>query len=234
MTAEAAVIGRCKGAAARGYVAERRASTTQELADYVARPWPFSDLQRRHYAVIEADPPWTYSVFSEKGNRKGAVRHYATMSLPDILALPVADLAAPDAHLFLWTTGPNLQQAFAVMEAWGFRYSSIAFTWVKLNPRDADSLFLTDSSFHVGLGHTTRKNCEFCLLGRRGSPKRLSKSVRELIVSARRQHSRKPDEAYRRIVEYAAGPRLALFAREARPGFDVWGAETTKFDRVAA
>ncbi len=105
--------------------------------------------QAGRYAVIAADPPWTYRVFTPKGNRKGAIRHYPTMRLDDIKALPVAAVAAKDCHLFLWTTGPNLPQAFEVMAAWGFRYSSVAFTWAKLNPRAGDSLFITDRDWHV-------------------------------------------------------------------------------------
>jgi hypothetical protein len=115
------------------------------------------------------------------------------------------------------------------MDAWGFRYSSVAFTWVKTNPK-APVLFLDHRSFHIGLGHTTRKNAEFCLLGRRGSPKRLSKAVRELIIAPRREHSRKPEEAYARIEQFCAGPRLELFGRQTRLGWEVWGNEATKFD----
>ena len=89
---------------------------------------------------------------------------------------------------------------------------------------------LADSDLHVGLGLTTRKNAEFCLLGRRGSCRRNSKSVREIILSPVRQHSRKPDEVYDRIEEYCDGPYLELFARQERPGWTAWGNETTKFN----
>lgn len=90
-----------------------------------------------------------------------------------------------------------------------------------------------ESDFHVGLGLTTRKNAEFVLLGRRGNAKRLAKDVRELILSPRREHSRKPDEMYSRVERYCAGPYLELFARQPRPGWDSWGNETTKFEAVA-
>lgn len=180
------------------------------------------------FGVVLADVPWTYSVFSKKGEGRSASRHYPTMSLDDICALPVAQAAAPDCHLFFWTTSPNLPQAFQVIDAWGFRYSSMAFTWVKLTKR-APQLFYDGRSFHVGMGHTTRKNAEFCLLGRRGSPKRLRKDIRELIISPVREHSRKPDEVHERIEAYSAGPYLELFARAPRAGWTIWGNQTDRF-----
>jgi len=185
------------------------------------------------YNVILADPPWRYQVFSPKGEGKSASRHYETMRLPDVKALPVVELAARDCHLFLWSTTPNLPQALEVIEAWVFRYSSMGFTWAKLNPRAPADGNWSPASFHVGMGHTTRKNVEFCLLGRRGSPKRKSKAVRELIVAPRREHSRKPDETYDRIEAYAGGPYLDLFSRQRRPGWDSWGDEVDKFPEAA-
>ena len=83
--------------------------------------------------------------------------------------------------------------------------------------------------FAIGLGLTTRHNPEICLLARRGRARRIAKDVRELIIAPAREHSRKPDEAYRRIERYAAGPYLELFARQRRPGWTVWGNETGKF-----
>ena len=155
------------------------------------------------------------------------------ISLEDIKALPVRDVAAKDAHLFLWVTGPVLPKAFEVMEAWGFRYSAVAFTWIKLkrsfNANQLRVLPSAESDLHVGLGLTTRKNAEFCLLGRRGRARRESKKVREIIMTPIREHSRKPDEAYDRVREYCAGPYLELFARTERLGFSAWGNETEKF-----
>jgi N6-adenosine-specific RNA methylase IME4 len=113
------------------------------------------------------------------------------------------------------------------MQEWGFRYSAIAFTWVKLK---RDHVLTGERDLHVGLGYTTRKNTELCLLARRGSPKRRSTKVRELIVSPRREHSRKPDEIHERIEQYCAGPYVELFARSSRKGWRTWGAEATKFD----
>lgn len=200
--------------------------------------WPFGDLPRKYFGAIMADPPWHFRAYTklDKTNwssRRDAEKHYAVMGREDICSLPVGDLAAKDAHLFLWTTGPCLPFAFDVMKAWGFRYSGIAFTWVKLKkshnqlqlrvlPTAADDLF-------TGLGMTTRKNAEFCLLARRGNARRLARDVREIILSPVREHSRKPDETYSRIERYCAGPYCELFARQPWPNWSAWGNETGKF-----
>ena len=201
--------------------------------------WPFEDLEQGGYAAICADPPWHFRARTtlQVGNwtsRRDAEKHYQVMGAEDIMALPVKDLAAKDAHLFLWATGPCLRQAFDVIEAWGFRYSAIAFTWVKLkkshNVTQLRFLPSAESDLHVGLGLTTRKNCEFVLLGRRGNAHRNAKNIREVIMSPVREHSRKPDEAYDRVMRYCDGPYLELFARERRPGWPAWGNEVGKFN----
>lgn len=195
------------------------------------------------YAMIAADPPWHFRArtalqMSNWTSRRDAERHYPVMGVDDIAALPVRELAAKDAHLLLWITGPLLIEGkhLPIMKAWGFKPSSIAFTWVKLkrslDVRQMRLVATQESDLHVGLGLTTRKNAEFCLLGRRGNAKRLSKKVREIILSPVREHSRKPDEFYRRAMEYAEGPYLELFARQRRPGWDAWGFEVDKFANV--
>jgi N6-adenosine-specific RNA methylase IME4 len=173
-----------------------------------------------HYAVILADPPWHFRVRSDKGNSRSASNHYGMMSLDDIKSLPVWTLAAPDCCLFLWATDPMLPQALDVMRGWGFTYKTVGFYWTKTNQ---------DGSPFTGLGYWTRANPEMCLLGTRGNPKRLSKSVRRLINALRREHSRKPDEVRERIEALVAGPYLEMFARSTRPGWDAWGNETEKF-----
>src|SRR5215213_1027557 len=92
---------------------------------------PFEGLGN-NYKVIYADPPWTFKAYSEKGEGKSAVNHYQTMSLHDICALPVADIADNDAALFLWVTQPMLPQGLEVMRAWGFDFKTVAFCWVKM------------------------------------------------------------------------------------------------------
>lgn len=204
----------------------------------LARPDPFDGLPRGEFACITADPPWKFKARTALQSRnwdsaRDVEKHYDCIETPILETLPVAQLAAKDCHLFLWATGPCLPQAFTVMAAWGFRYSTVAFTWAKLrsahNPMQLRTTATIDADFHVGLGLTTRKNAEFVLLGRRGNPRRLAKNIRELIVSPRREHSRKPDEMYERVQRYCAGPYLELFARQERPGWTVFGNETTKF-----
>lgn len=192
-------------------------------------------LPEKGFSCILADPPWFFRTRTEFVSKRDPRHHYkgGVMSFADICALPVGDYAAPDAHLFLWVTGPVLERSFEVIRAWGFRYSGVAFTWVKLKKsHDAHQLRLLPTAagdFHVGLGFTTRKNAEFCLLARRGNARRLAKDVRELIVAPRREHSRKPDETYERIERYACGPYLELFGRQERPNWTVRGDEVGKF-----
>jgi N6-adenosine-specific RNA methylase IME4 len=191
----------------------------------------FSGLPAHNAGAILADVPWNFRSFTDTISNRDPRRHYRTMSLAEISALPVADLAAKDCHLFFWTTWPFMPMAFAIIAAWGFKYSSDAFVWTKLKAKCAR--LTSESDFHVGLGHTTRKNTEICLLARRGSPRRLNRDVRELLVAPRREHSRKPDEIYGRIERYASGPYVELFARQSRPGWASWGDESNKFDGEA-
>ncbi|MGH7030677.1 MAG: MT-A70 family methyltransferase [Stellaceae bacterium] len=181
--------------------------------------------QPNYYRVIYADPPWTFSTYSRKGKGRSAEAYYDCMSLADIKALPVADWAADDCVLLLWITDPLLQMAFEVIRAWGFTYKTVGFYWAKLNKSAAPTVY-HDASFFTGLGFWTRANPELCLLATRGHPRRRRADVRKLIVSPRREHSRKPDEAYQRIEALCGGPYLEMFARAARPGWDRWGAES--------
>lgn len=178
------------------------------------------------YGCIVADPPWAFSSNSAAKPGRNARRHYATMKLADIQAMPVAELAAEDATLFLCATNPMLPHALAVMAAWEFRYKTVAFIWAKTTTK-------TDASwvpkYHFGLGHWTRANGELVLMGVRGRPKRLAGDVRQLIVAPRREHSRKPDLLYESIRRLVGGPYLDLFARERRPGWDAFGNEIEKF-----
>ena len=194
-----------------------------------------ADLPADHFSCILADPPWFFRSRTEFISKRDPRHHYkgGVMSITDIAALPVGAVAAKDAHLFLWVTGPCLEQAFGGIKAWGFRYSGVAFTWIKLkkshDPNQLRILPTADGDFHVGLGFTTRKNAEFCLLARRGNAKRIAKNIRELIIAPRREHSRKPDETHQRIEQYTTGPYLELFGREQRPNWTVRGDETEKF-----
>lgn len=165
------------------------------------------------YRTIMADPPWL-----ERGGgkiKRGADRHYQLMKTVDIAALPVRGLAESDAHLYLWVTNNFLPDGLAVMEAWGFRYVT-CLTWAK---------------DRVGLGQYFRGQTEQFLFGVRGAPgyrigadgKRAQGTT--LISAPRGRHSAKPPEARALVEKVSPGPYLELFAREAAPGWDVWGNE---------
>lgn len=140
------------------------------------------------------------------------------MQIEDIKALPIKNLAAENCALFMWATFPTLREAFSVLDAWGFTYKTVAFVWVKQN-RMAPTLFW-------GLGYWTRANAEICLLATKGSPKRQSARVHQVVVSSIEAHSKKPDVVRDRIVELLGDlPRIELFARQQVPGWDVWGNE---------
>lgn len=154
----------------------------------------------------------------EKWARRNGRSPYDVMDTDAIGALPVKEIAARDCVLFLWATYPKLQDALRVVEAWGFTYKTVAHTWVKQNP--------SGRGWHFGLGYWTRGNPEICLLATRGKPKRLDNSVANLIISPRRDHSRKPDQIYPCIERLVVGPYCELFARgPARPGWQAWGDE---------
>lgn len=195
----------------------------------------FEGLPYQHFACIHADVPWDFKAWSPAGEVRSANSHYPCMSLDRIARLPVLKYAAPDCHLFFWVTGPFLAQGahVRIIRSWGFEPVSTAFVWVKTNPSIHPQWvgYIDDAIWHMGLGHTTRQNAECCFLGRRGSPVRLSKAVRQIIVAPLREHSRKPDETYERIEAYCRGPRLDLFGRCSRKGWEVIGDEVTKFDK---
>ena len=143
------------------------------------------------------------------------------MSLQDICNLPINNIANDDSVLLMWVVDPLLDKAFKVIEAWGFKYKTVGFTWAKTNKKSL--------GFFTGLGYWTRGNPEMCLLATKGKPKRISKSVPQLVVEQRREHSRKPDIMYNHIENLLEGPYVELFARTQRSGWDSWGNQTDKF-----
>ena len=169
------------------------------------------------YSIIYADPPWRYK---DKSCSGGAAHHYDTMKITDICNLRVCDIVNADAVLFMWATYPMLREALRVIDAWGFTYKTIAFQWIKLNPKSQTPFF--------GLGRWTRGNTEPCLLATRGRPHRISAGVSQLVFSNRREHSQKPDVVRDKIVQLLGPlPRIELFARRNTPGWSVWGNEVT-------
>lgn len=178
------------------------------------------------FRVIYADPPWSFKVRSPKGESRSP--KYPTMTVPEIAALPVRELAAKDSVLLMWVTDPFLAQAFDVIRAWGFTYKTVGFYWIKQNR--------TKAGYHRGTGYWTRANPEQCLLATRGRIGREidATDVDKLIFAPRREHSRKPDEAYDRISRLLGkpgpdNPCAELFARTAWPGWQAWGNDVGLF-----
>ena len=167
------------------------------------------------YQVIYADPPWDYQQCRLSGSAK---KHYPTMRIEELCALPVAEIADRDCALFLWATFPQLPEALRLIQAWGFVYKTVAFVWLKQNRKALTWFF--------GLGFWTRSNAEICLLATKGHPKRQSAGIHQLVISPVERHSKKPDEVREKIVALMGDvPRIELFARQQTPGWDVWGNE---------
>jgi N6-adenosine-specific RNA methylase IME4 len=170
------------------------------------------------FSTILADPPWQFQ------NRTGKVapehkrlNRYGTMTMPEIMALPVADIAAPTAHLYLWVPNALLPEGLGVMNAWGFKYKS-NIVWHKIR-KDGGS----DGR---GVGFYFRNVTEILLFGVRGKNARTREAGRRQVnylATRKREHSRKPDEQYDLIEACSHGPYLELFARGTRPGWAIWG-----------
>jgi len=171
------------------------------------------------YQIIYADPPWSFNFQKRNGLSEDAKsKLYGTMSGQDIcnLGIDLRSYLADDCILFLWIMNSELPLALNVIKEWGFIYKTVAFTWVKT----------TKNTYHFGGGNWTRSNPELCLLATRGHIKRQSASVRNLVISQLREHSRKPDEIRSAIVELCGDiPRIELFARQKVEGWDSWGNE---------
>jgi N6-adenosine-specific RNA methylase IME4 len=201
----------------------------------------FDGLRARHYRCVLIDAPTAFLA-----GTKGRPQRYRRMGDREIANLPVADLLHPGgAWIFLWVTSPKLYPSSRsgrllspaeIVRPWGAQYSARAFLWVKTKRSTASALpfGVTADGLHRGMGYTTRKNAEDCLLFRAGSPKRLARDVHEIILAPVREHSRKPDEAIERIERFCAGPRVELFARQTRPGWDSWGDEVGKYAAESA
>jgi len=175
-------------------------------------------LPNKRYNIIYADPAWTFKTWSGKGKEKSAENHYVCMTVKDIYSLPVKNISKTECVLFLWVTYPMLEEGLKTINQWGFKYKTCAFSWVKKNKKS--------NTWFWGLGYWTRANNEICLLATKGKPKRVSKSVHQIVDDRIREHSRKPDCVRDRIVELCGDlPRIELFARQKTPGWDSWGNE---------
>jgi N6-adenosine-specific RNA methylase IME4 len=156
------------------------------------------------FGTIYADPPWAYANRATRGAADG---HYRTLGVEELAALPVALLAAPDAHLHLWATSSFLFEAQEIVRAWGFTYKSM-FVWNKTQ---------------LGLGNYWRVSHEVLQTGARGSCPFRDRSLRSWGEFRRGRHSAKPEEVRLMIERASPGPRLELFGRRAVPGWTVMG-----------
>jgi N6-adenosine-specific RNA methylase IME4 len=216
------------------------AVTDVGLEAALAAPEPFGGLRRRHYAAICVDPASKFQSYTairsqNPSSVRSNERHYRVMSFSALAALPVKELATPTGcHLFLWTASAHLEQALKLIEAWDFKYSAIAFVWLKTRRNWDGKTPLRETDFPISLGLTTRHQTELVLLARRGNSRRLRKDVRELIIAPRREHSRKPDQFFDRVENYCCGPYCELFSRQQRSNWDCWGDELEKFGGARA
>lgn len=170
--------------------------------------------------IIVMDPPWKFSSNSAAKPGRNAMRHYPCMTDAEIAALPVADLAAKDALLFMWITVPMLDRAMAIPRTWGFRYAS-GISWHKSR---------------IGTGFWARNRHEHCLIYRRGKfpCPRPAPFPDSIISGQQRQHSRKPDALQDQIdAAWPDATKLEMFARQQRPGWVAWGNEINKFNTAA-
>lgn len=152
------------------------------------------------------------------GHSMSLDHEYPSMSNQELLALPVREIVAKDATLFMWATSPNLPVALEVMKAWGFKYKTVAFCWTKRTTHGKEA---------VNLGRWTMGNVELCLLGTKGSPQRVVKNIRQLVTAQRGRHSAKPAEVRHRIEQLMGNvPRIELFCRGPEAiEWDAWGNE---------
>ena len=172
----------------------------------------------KKYNVIYADPPWKYKTWTEGGGT--AEKHYPTMKLDDIIKMKdtIEKISDNNCILFLWVTFPCLLEGLKVMKEWGFTYKTCGFNWIKRNKKS--------NTFFFGMGHWTRANSELCLIGTRGSIKRKSNKVFQIVDTPIEEHSKKPDIVRERIIELVGDlPRIELFARQTADGWDSWGNE---------
>jgi N6-adenosine-specific RNA methylase IME4 len=175
------------------------------------------DEIKKKYQIIYADPCWQYKDKS-KSHGGGAESHYPCMSIKELCALNVSSIAEDNSVLLMWVTMPMLEVGFEVIKAWGFKYKTCAFTWVKTNK---------DNSIYMGMGRHTRANAEICLLATRGKGvAREHCDVKNTHLFPRTKHSEKPD-AFRAMIEYLYGDksRIELFARNKKERWSAWGNE---------
>ncbi|MBS4046163.1 MAG: DNA methyltransferase [Alphaproteobacteria bacterium] len=187
--------------------------------------WPFGKLRMFGYGGLLIDPPWPFELYSAKGNKKSAEKHYKAMTFEDIAALPVANLMARDGIIGMWGTSPLLDRQIGVLKTWGFTYAGF-IAWGKTTASGA---------LRRGTGYRFRSCCELLIVGKIGEPP-LGRAVDNLVMEQAREHSRKPDRQYLLMEDMAPNQLYAeLFARQrsGRLHWDHWGNEVDKFGVAA-
>lgn len=197
-------------------VVESRALRDAEKREAMGRPLPVGQ-----YRTVVIDPPWEMEKIV-RDNRPNPVNfgfEYPTMNEDELSEFDVAKLAADDCHLFCWTTHKHLPMALRLLERWGFKYV-LCMVWHKPGGYQPFGL--------------PQYNNEFCVYARRGAPEFVeTKAFFTCFDAPRREHSRKPDEFYDVVRRVSPGPRIDVFSREPRGGFDQFGNETAKFGEAA-
>jgi N6-adenosine-specific RNA methylase IME4 len=164
----------------------------------------------KKYQTLVVDPPWRFQRQSEK------IRpHYDLMDLESIKRFPIQEMAAEQCHLYLWTPNAFISEAHEIMKVWGFNYKTM-IVWVK---------------HQMGVGNYYRNSTEPILFGVRGRLPPLRRNARTWFLADRHQHSRKPDEFFRLVESMSPGPRIDVFSREKRPGWDQLGNQCTFFNQ---
>lgn len=186
---------------------ERREENRAKIAE-VATPENIIEVGAK-FATIMIDPPWDWGDEGDKDQLGRARPDYSTMSIDELLALPVPDLADVDCHMYMWITNRSLPKGFALLEKWGFRYIT-AITWVKP---------------HFGMGNYFRGQSEHVLFGVKGSQPLQRKDVGTVFQAPRGPsgHSSKPPEFYGLVESCSPGPYLEMFSRSQRTGWATWG-----------
>lgn len=185
--------------------------------------WPFGSLQMFGYGLVMADFPWRFDTWSQAGKKhKSPEGHYRTMSIEEIAAVPIGWLGGKDAVYWIWATHPMIDQQLALLPRWGLRFVTSG-VWVKRTKT---------GKLAFGTGYRLRCASEPFLIATNGAPE-TARNIRTVIEGPIREHSRKPDEAYREAERmFPNVARADLFSRRTRPGWDSWGDEAGKFDAV--
>ena len=181
-------------------------------------------IEQKKYKIIYADPPWNYGSKSAINNSNGndikpLSDHYVTMRLNEMKHLPIKSMIDDDAACFMWVTDSHLDEAIELFKAWGFKYKTIAFNWIKTTSK---------GNYCKNIAPWTMKSSEVCLMGTKGAMTKYKKvnNIESLVIAERTKHSKKPEEVRRRIeLLFGDLPRLEMFARIATDGWDVFGNE---------